>query len=185
MDFIYNDIVQRFKDNEEVFTSKGLVPIKHFDLFKSQYIYPELHILYKKPALFYEYAVAWSDYQGLKQEGNLTLRIHMEIENYGQSFAHSKNKDYALQVFEYHKRANALLHGFGGSNFHPLRRRSNEPDLNPASTNVHIITYESKVHDDTAQQLKDLGLIKAPIDEMETKQVPLKEQEEGQSKYYI
>lgn len=180
MDFIYTAIIDRFNNNQALFTDVNLQPIKHFDLFKGQYIYPELHLPYKRPAIFYAYLANWKSRSGkLDQEGTLQVRLHIELENYGQSFGHSQNRDYALQIFEYHKRINALVHGFSGTNFTPLKRVLSEPDEAPAQTNVEVLTYETKVVDETAQQFKDNGLIKEPLDEMTTTEKP---QEIGQGK---
>ena len=125
MDFIYTAIIDRFNNNQALFTDVNLQPIKHFDLFKGQYIYPELHLPYKRPAIFYAYLANWKSRSGkLDQEGTLQVRLHIELENYGQSFGHSQNRDYALQIFEYHKRINALVHGWDGNHRrrHPSHR---------------------------------------------------------------
>ncbi|MAX23393.1 MAG: hypothetical protein CMJ19_02720 [Phycisphaeraceae bacterium] len=186
MDFIYTSIIDRFADNADVFADNNIGIIKHFDLFKNQYVYPELHLPYKRPALFYQYQVNWKSRGGaLIQEGAVQIRLHIELENYGQSFGHSANRDYALEIFKYHTVVYALCQGFSTAKFTPLNRISNEPDETPAQTNVHIITFETKILDDTAQQLIDSGKIKQPLDDMTTTEKPLPVQEETESKYVI
>lgn len=188
MDFIYTKICEHLTSAEtlQIFTDCELVPIKHFDIFKGQYLYPELHLQYKRPALFYEYAVTWTDRAGsLVQDGLVTVRLHLELENYGQSFHHSKNRDYALEVMKYHNLVAGLIHGFNDETFGSLRRRTNEPDQTPAQTNVHVISFETKIVDSTAQQIADSGLTEVVPDDVVTRQVPLKDPPTGEGKYNI
>lgn len=181
MDFIYETIKAKFQANQALFTDCGMSIIRHFDTFKSQYVYPEMHHLYKKPALFYEWQAAWTDAGRLVQDGDVTIRLHLELENYGEQFTgikktgqavDSRNKDHAELVFKYATYVNALVLGLSGSAFTPLRRIANDPDLSPTNSNVQIITYKCRVTDDTALQLTQQGLIKEPLDDMTTEQVP-------------
>ena len=188
MDFIYTAIIDRLQsaDSLQHFSDCDLGPFKHLDIFKGQYLYPELHLLYKRPALFYQYGVQWTDRGGsLVQDGLVTVRLHIELENYGQSFAHSKNRDYALQVFKYHSLVAGLLHGYGTEYFSPLRRRSNEPDEAPAQTNVHVISFDTKIVDNTAQQIRDTQYTTIMIDNMHTQQVPIQDDPGGVGPYVV
>ena len=176
MDFIYTTLIQRFKDNETLFNDEGLLPVKHFDMFKGQYIYPELHLAYKKPALFFQFRTVWKSFNEYTQDGTVTLTLHVELENYGHSAGYSRNRDYALQVFDTHRRINALMHGFSSSQFTPLMRIENNPDDSPVKTNVELITYQTSLRDDTALQFREMGLIKEPLDEVSTpSQVPVRQ----------
>lgn len=166
MDIIYNAIIDRLNANKDLFTTNGMDAIKHIDLFKGQYINPEMHPAYKKPAVFYSWGAAWEDKIGLTQEGKLTIQIHLEISNRAQSFGGARDKDSGLLHFKYQTYVNALLHGFSTALFNPLKRRANEPDKSPTDTNVQLITYETKLVDDTAKQLVDSGYQFATIDDV-------------------
>jgi|GEM_PF-4483278 len=191
MDFIYNSIIERLTQNKAVFEEFNVPFIQYFDLFKSQYIYPELHLPYKRPALFYEWAAQWTDKGVGIQQGDLTLRLHLELENYGESFVgmtrtgqvmESKNKGYALEIFEMQKLVHAIISGLEGEAFTPLRRISTDPDLNPINTNVTLITYSTKVTDDTAFQIADRVFERVPLDDMQNERVettPPVEEEDG------
>ncbi|MEQ8685461.1 MAG: hypothetical protein RIE86_09215 [Imperialibacter sp.] len=165
-DLIYLALIARFKANEALFTADGLKPVAHFDLFKNQYIYPELHHLYKRPALFFEFNDEWEDKDDKSQDGTIMLSVHIELENYGDSADRSKNKDYALEIFKYHRYINALIHGFKSPVFTRLKRLRGQTDQNPTNTNVKVITYSTRVMDDSAWQLEQKGLIKEPLDDV-------------------
>jgi hypothetical protein len=163
MDYIYLACINRIKSLEQLFTDAGLKPVQHFDFFKNQYIYPELHHVYKKPALFFEYRVAWRDKDRLVQEGDAELRFHLELENYAASFDRSKNQETALMIFKYHRLLKGCLHGFvpsleGSGVGSRMGCISEDPDLNPTTTNVHIITFKTKVTDDIALQIEQMGI---------------------------
>lgn len=157
MNYIYLPLIDRVKSFESLFEDLGLPTVKHFDYFKNQYVYPELHHLYLKPAMFFEYQVTWANGDGLVQKGTVTIRWHLELENYAQSFDGAKNQDQALSIFVYHRLVRALLHGYGGSMFSPLYATDEEPDLNPTNSNVHVLSFRAQVTDDLAKQIADLG----------------------------
>lgn len=188
MDYIYLSCINRIKAYQQLFTDNGLKPIEHFDFFKNQYIYPELHHIYKKPALFFEYRVSWKDRDRLVQDGTALLRFHLELENYAASFDKSKNQETALRIFKYHRLVKGILHGFAQEGkFSRLGCTDEEPDLNPTTTNVHIISFSTKVTDDIALQIEKLGV--EPVDgadlDMSVTKVPTQIVEPEGDRYVI
>lgn len=186
MDYIYLACIDRIKSFEALFQERGLKPIQHFDFFKNQYIYPELHHIYKKPALFFEYRVNWRDRDRLVQKGEASLRFHLEIENYAASFEGSKNQETALRIFKYHRLLKGILHGFRKEGTVPrLVCVGEEPDLNPTTTNVHILTFECTVVDDVAEQIAKLNMEEAIGEELALTRVAQKDSEPNQTKYNV
>lgn len=186
MDYIYLACIDRIKAYDQLFTDAGLKTIQHFDFFKNQYIYPELHLLYKKPALFYEYRVAWRDKDRLVQKGEAQLRFHLELENYAASMDKSKNQATALQIFKYHRLVKGILHGFAQEGKFPrLGCTDEEPDLNPTTTNVHILSFSTTIEDDIALQISNCDIEEVTGEEVGLTRVPVAEEPESGLRYNI
>lgn len=166
MDYIYKPLLQRFKDNTDLFAAVGIAPIGHIDRFKGQYLNPDLHQPYLKPALFIRFTTRWEDKGNLTQEGKVTMEVHMELENYGESYMDSPDQDYALEDYLYQRVVNILIHGFEGEEFSRLMRVSTDEDENPTNTNVTVSRYECTIQDDSTDRLRDM--IKEPLDDMTT-----------------
>jgi hypothetical protein len=172
MDYIYLPCVQRFKDSAQLFVDSGLQPIAHFDRFKGQYLNPEMHQPWAKPAVFFKFNISWEDLSSNTQKGKGILEIHLELENYGESADGSPDQAYALQDYEYQRIVAAILHGFKTANFTGLKRRSTDEDENPSNTNVTIIRFEFEIIDESferyrnwlREKLDDLTLKKKPAD---------------------
>ena len=175
MDFVYKPLVQRFKTLSTLFDQDGVKPIAHFDRFKGQYLNPELHHPWPTPALFFKFNVIWEDSGANTQTGHATLELHLELENYGESYDGSPDQEYALEDYKYQAIVFAIAHGFRTAEFSPLRRRITEEDENPSNTNVTKIIFDFDVIDRTAERYNDW--IKAALDDMEVKKEPLEDPE--------
>jgi hypothetical protein len=188
MNHIYTAIKERLNSHQSLFTDAGSSFIRHFDFYKNQYIYPEMHPPYKKPALFFEYSVAWKDTARGVQQGDVAIRLHLEQENYSESFTgikrnrqvvEARDQGSALQLLTTERLLGAVLHNWADEGFTPLKRTNTDPDLNPTSTNVAIISFSTTVLDDTARQLEEAGYLKVPLDDMQTERVAKKPGAEG------
>jgi len=164
---IFSAICERIKANPGLFTGKGLEPIQHFDLFKGQYINPEMFQIYLTPALFYEYSVTWTDSGKQIQQGTCTVRVHLVTEILAESSDGSPDQEEALKIFDFYTLVNCLLHGLETEEFTPLLRKSEEPDLSPTSVYVHIIEYECTVTDTTTERMRQY--INVQLDDLEIK----------------
>lgn len=172
MDYIYLPCIDRIKASAQLFIDSNLTPIAHFDRFKGQYLNPEMHQPWAKPAVFFKFNITWEDIGNNAQKGNGVMEVHLELENYGESYDGSPDQDYAIQDFEYQRIIAAILHGFKTANFTALRRRSSDEDENPSNTNVTIIRFEFEVIDESferyrywlKEKLDDLTLNKKPAD---------------------
>jgi hypothetical protein len=172
MRYVYLPTIQRIKNSNQLFIDNGLKPIAHFDRYKGQYLNPELHQPWEKPALFFKFNITWEDFNNKVQKGVGVMEVHMELENYGESYDGSSDQDYALQDFDYQEIIAAILHGYKTANFTALKRRSTDEDENPSNTNVTIMRFEFEVIDESAERfrywilekLDDLNLNKKPTD---------------------
>lgn len=170
MDYIYLPVVQRIKASSAYFIANNLVPIAHFDRFKGQYLNPDMHQPWATPACFFKFNIVWEDLSTNTQRGIGVLEVHLELENYGESYDGSPDQNYALQDYEYMKAISAILHGFKTANFTALKRRTSDEDENPSNTNVTIIRFEFEVIDESferyrqwlVEKLDDVELHKKP-----------------------
>jgi hypothetical protein len=184
MDYIYEAVCERLDSKAALFEQVALQPIRHIDYFKGQYQQPELHEIYELPAVFMDYSVNWEDESNNTQKGTATIRIHIELDNIGESANRSSTKAQALEIFRYYQLVNVLLHGLQGESFTKLKRRSEEPDLNPTATHVHIITYTCEVEDDSTHIYRDY--IYELLDELELKRQSRQPQpHDDEPKYHI
>jgi hypothetical protein len=172
MDYIYLPCVQRVKDSEQLFTTNGVNPIAHFDLFKGQYLNPEIHQPWAKPALFFKFNITWEDLSNNTQKGIGELELHIEQENYSESYDGSSDRDQALSDFELVRIVSAVLHGFKTANFTALKRRATNMDDNPSNTNVTVVRFSFELIDESMDKYRDwlrekldgLHLTKKPMD---------------------
>lgn len=171
MDFIYTAIIAKIKANATIFTDNGLQTIATIDRFKGQYINPELHQPYARPALFVGFKTQWKDVGNLNQKGDTTVTLHLELENsVAESADGSPDQEVALQDFTYMSVLNALIHGMAGNQYSRLMRKTTDEDEEPLQTNVTLITYDTEVTDNSAERYKDY--IEVPLDDMITTKVP-------------
>ncbi len=157
MNTIYEKIIQQLNNNEAAFTDAGLIPIKHIDKFRGQYLNPEAHEIFATPAIFYKWQAAWSNIGNGIQRGDVAIDIHIVLDNYHSAASGSSDYVEALKIDKYYEVINSLLHGLSGKKFTPLQRTADQPDEQPTQLIVHITSYSCKYTDNTASYLNKIS----------------------------
>jgi hypothetical protein len=168
MDYVYKPCIAELKSKAQLFIDNGVIPIAHFDKFKGQYIHPDLHQPYAKPAAFFKFNITWEDLVANAKKGHATLEVHLELENYYESGDINPDKDLALLDYEMIRVTSAILHGFKTANFSALRHKSTDEDESPTTTNVTIMRFEFDVIDESTTKIFDIQ----KLDDMTLKQKP-------------
>lgn len=180
---IFKTICDRVKAGEQIFQELNLAPIRHFDLFKGQYLNPDQVQPYELPALFYQYSVLWDEAGSNTQKGACTVTIHLELDGMAESYEGSSDQDTALMAFDYFMLVNVLLQGLEGEDFTGLKRKTDDPDLSPSATTVHLITYETLYTDTSTHRLREH--LQVYIDDLSVMNVKEPEPAETPSKYVL
>jgi hypothetical protein len=170
MKSIYNSLLSRINSGAQLFTTNGLKPIAHIDRFKGQYLNPELHQPWHVPAIFFKFNINWADKGQNTQRGAGILEVHIELENYHESYSGSPDKDAALKDYDYVAIIHSLIQGFGGSTWSAFSRITTDEDENPSNTNVTIVRYVFDVDDDSTE--KYANWVKQKLDDMVTQRKP-------------
>lgn len=173
MDYVYLPCVARLKASAALFTTNETEAPVHFDLYKGQYVNPELHQPYLKPAIFFRFEIDWEDLSNNNQKGLGMMELHIERENYGETADGSPDQTMALKDFEFVRCAHAVLQGFSTANFSPLKRRKSQMDEAPVATNVSILKYEFGIIDESTDRYKDW--LREKLDDLELFKKPMPE----------
>jgi hypothetical protein len=155
---IYQSLKARLKSFDAFLVDESYSKVNHYDLFKGQYIYPESHDEFPYPAIFFETAIEWEDDGNLSQKGLAQIRVHIVQEQYSRSMDGSVDEDTALRVLDFEQLIHECLHGYEDQGFTKLLRRGEIPDTGAKNESVSIVTYVSKVVDDTTSRLQKLIL---------------------------
>jgi hypothetical protein len=170
MEIIYRALLARFTASAPLFTDNNLKPIAHLDRFKGQYLNPELHQAYPVPAIFFKFNIVWEDKGSNTQRGNGILEVHVELENYHESYLSSQDLDEALVDYQYLAIIHSILQGFQDESFGPLSRMTTEEDENPSNTNVTIMRYSFTIDDNSTDIYIDW--VREKLDDMITIRKP-------------
>ena len=170
---IYRALLTRFNGAAPLFQTENLKPIAHIDRFKGQYLNPELHTVWNVPAIFLKFNITWENTANNKQRGAGILEVHVELDNYHESYLGSSDFEKALVDYKYLQIIHALVQGFGGDTWGPMSRITSDEDENPSNTNVTIIRYMFNVDDDSTD--KYIDWITAKLDDMTTIRKPVPE----------
>jgi hypothetical protein len=157
---LYTDIIQRIKTKENLFTERGLKPVKHYDWYNGQYQDESLvyNHPFATPAVFFELEVAFSDAGQGVQNGDINLKIHVVQEVYAQSFDGeytSIDQDKALQIADYLDLINECLHRSTGEYISSLRRVKLSPSISFSHLYAGVIEYQGLVVDGSTYKLKN------------------------------
>lgn len=173
LDLIYRALVTRLNAAAPLFEEENLKPIGHIDRFKGQYLNPELHNPWAVPAIFLKTNITWEDKGNNAQRGAGLLEVHVELENYHESYMGSGDFESALIDYKYLQIIHAIIQGFKGETWGPMSRITTDEDENPSNTNVTIIRYAFTVDDDTTS--KYIDWITEKLDDMLTIRKPVPE----------
>jgi hypothetical protein len=165
METLYRALVTRINAAAALFTDNDLKAIAHIDRFKGQYLNPELHQAWPVPAIFFKFNVVWEDKGNNTQRGNGILEVHVELENYHESYSGSPDYDAALVDYQYLAIIHTVLQGFMG-----LSRQTTDEDENPSNTNVTIMRYAFTIDDDSTEPY--INWVREKLDDMVTRREP-------------
>ncbi len=154
MNAIYTKIIEQLTNNQNVFTEAGLLPIRHIDKFRGQYMNPEAHESFETPAVFYKWGANWVDVGGNVQRGDVSVELHVVLDNYHSVAANSSDYAEGMKIDTYYELINTLVHGLSGQKFSALKRTSDQPDDMPTHLIVHIINYKCNYTDATAANVQ-------------------------------
>jgi hypothetical protein len=185
MDFVYLPCVTRLKSAPALFTDNGTEAPVHFDLYKGQYVNPELHQPYPKPAIFFRFEIDWEDLKNNTQKGLAIMELHLERENYSETADGSPDQETALKDFEFMRIVNFLIHGFSTADFSPLKRRKTNMDENPVTTNVTIQRYEFELIDLSTDKYKNWLIAKLDDLTLDRKPLPNPAEPNDDDKYHV
>lgn len=173
MELIYRALVSRFNNPtvKQLFTDNNLKPIAHIDRYKGQYLNPELHQAWAVPAIFFKFNLVWEDKGNNTQRGSGILEVHIELENYHESYMGSPDYDAALTDYKYHELIHSVLQGFNTPDFGPLSRMTTDEDENPSNTNVTVVRYSFTIDDNSTD--KYINWLSEKLDDMTTIQKPV------------
>ncbi len=157
---IYLAIMAHLKTLDAFFEEFSYSKIKYYDLFRGQYIYPESHPAYDRPAVFIEMAIDWSDNQAnLSQQGTATIRVHVVQDQYSDSFDYdagaSADKSTALRVLDFADLVHEAIHGFESQSIGKLYRTRSLPDTGADNEDVTILEYTCQIIDDSTSRLNE------------------------------
>lgn len=185
MDYIYLPCVAKLKQIAQLFIDNGTEVPKHYDLFKGQYVNPDLHQPYAKPAIFFRFEIDWQDLANNSQKGIGIMEVHCERENYSETADGSPDQETALKDFEFMRIVNFGLHGFETADFSKLKRRKTQMDEQPVQTNITIIRYDFEVIDNSTDKYKDW--LNEKLDDLTLNKKPMPEPEQplDDDKYHV
>jgi hypothetical protein len=178
MDYIFLPCIERLKASEQLFIDSGLQPIAHFDRFKGQYLNPDLHQPWAKPAIFFKFNIAWENQSNNTQKGTGTMEVHLELENYSESYAGSPDQALALLDYEYIRVVSAILHGFRTDKFQSLARVTTDEDENPSNTNVTIIRFSFEILDESMDRYRNW--LREKLDDVVTQKRSTEDQDDDE-----
>lgn len=156
MDILYTAVMNRLNANKNLFTDEGVSPVLHIDYFKGQYHQPDEHDVFQVPAVFFEWSVNdWKNKGNQTQEGTATVTIHIVLENSASNAFGSSSAEDARKTTKYYELVHACLQGLSGACFSAFRRTSDNPDPTPPAHHAHLITYTSRVEDNSTLKYRD------------------------------
>lgn len=170
---IYKDIAKQLR--------LQVSEVKHIDLFNQQYDRGEKEHPFGIPAVFVEYvATAWTAGGNNAQEGDSAVRIHVVMDNYGDT-ANIDQFEEAVQTeklkhYEVARKVHQALQGFIPCCGTELQRVGTEYDHDHDQILVEVITYGFSEADTSADRysnyievtpgLKVTGDIKTEVEEV-------------------
>ncbi len=131
----------------DFFASKGLPPVRYYDLYKGQYQSLDLFDVMPLPAVLFQWQLN-------HQEETAYISIHLVYELVRDTSSRSLSQENSLKFFEYIDALHSLLYNLESENTGKLETVSFEPVDMEAVGIVHLLNYKCS-YDDNSGNIYD------------------------------
>lgn len=138
---LYLKVIETLIENPEVrdlYTDKGISPVKHIDLYSGQDVNPEYFELAVYPAVYIHFAV-----DHLQNEATITFRLCYE--QLRDTSSQSATTEEALKFFDFVELTDRLLSGMESEDFGKLQAVSTEQQTEETVTDQFVLVYRASL----------------------------------------